>query len=162
MIDLMKKRNVVAFVMVRQDVLRWALSKYHGDGTGKSGHLQFKLAMGEIKRDQIPNITVDCGRLEEVILGCERSLRQKRTLASELGRAGIKAYPLFYEEFCRDKKSFLKGVFDRLENPVSDAEIVDALKKGTILEKVHADDISEFVTNHEEVIARFGGRYFAW
>lgn len=162
MIDLLKKCNVVVFVMVRQDVLRWALSKYHGDGSGRKGHLQFKLAMGEITREQIPNITVDCGRLEGVILECERSLRQKRDLASELGRAGIKAYPLFYEEFCRDKRAFLKGVFERLENPVSDNEIEEALKQGTFLEKVHSDDISDFVTNHEEVLTKFGGRYFAW
>ena len=38
---ILKKYEVTAFVLIRQDLLRWALSKYHGDGTGQKGHLQF-------------------------------------------------------------------------------------------------------------------------
>src|SRR5690606_606590 len=30
-----RAHGVVVFVTVRQDVFRWALSKYHGDGTGR-------------------------------------------------------------------------------------------------------------------------------
>ena len=102
-------------------------------------------------------------RFEEVIGDTGvHIVQQKRSLASELGRAGIKAFPLFYEEFCRDKRAFLKGVFEHLENPVSDNEIEEALRQGTVLEKVHSDDISDFVTNHEEVMTKFGDRYFSW
>jgi len=42
MINLLQSHNIVAFLAVRQDVLKWGLSKYHGDGTGKPGHLQFR------------------------------------------------------------------------------------------------------------------------
>ncbi len=35
MIDLLRRNDVVAFMAIRQDTLRWGLSKYHGDGTGK-------------------------------------------------------------------------------------------------------------------------------
>lgn len=59
MFELLKKHEVLVLLAVRQDVLRWALSKYHGDGTGKMGHLQFKLARGELDRADISRIYVD-------------------------------------------------------------------------------------------------------
>jgi len=162
MIDLLKRNNVVVFLAVRQDVLRWALSMYHGDGTGKPGHLQFKLVRGEIRKDQLGKMHVDCRKLERLILGREREHAAKRRLMTELQRAGVEAYPLCYEDFLNDKVSYFQRICRILEIPISATELNTALSRGAYFEKVHSDQISEFVENHEEVMARFGNRFVRW
>lgn len=60
MIKILRRNDTVVFLAVRQDVFRWGLSKYHGDGTGQPpGHLQFKLARGELQKSEIGKIHVD-------------------------------------------------------------------------------------------------------
>lgn len=162
MIDLLRRNNVVVFLTVRQDVLRWALSKYHGDGTGKRGHLQFKLASGEIRREDIAKVHVNCDRLEEVILRCEKSHANKRKIMTEFRETGIEVYPLRYEDFLEDKSVYLERVCELLGVTVSPEEVTAALKRGSGFEKVHSDQISDFVENHREVMARFGSRFVAW
>lgn len=155
MFDLLKRNNLVAFLAVRQDVLRWALSKYHGDGTTVAGHLQFKIASGQINKEDVLKIKVDCNRLEKLISKCEKSYKWKQTLEEEFEQAGIKTYPVLYEDFLKDKLQYFEQIFQQLE-------ITDALNKGAYFEKVHSDDISEFVINYQEVLDRFEGRYVAW
>ena len=162
MFSLLKKCGVIVFVAVRQDVFRWALSKYHGDGSGKPGHLQFDLVSGKVQREEIPRIHVDCRRLEKLIAQCERSHDRKRVLIEDLKRDGIGAYPLRYEEFMGDRQRFFGRICKRLEIPASAQEIAAALDRGTAFQKVHSDDISGYVVNHEEVSARFKDRYVAW
>jgi hypothetical protein len=140
MINLLQRNNVVVFLAVRQDVLRWGLSKYHGDGTGKPGHLQGKLASGEITRDKIGKIHVE----------------------EELKLSGIQTYPLCYEDFLTDKQKYISQIFNFLELKISKEEIDDALKRGQYFKKVHSDDISNFVENHKEVKEKFGDRFVSW
>jgi len=162
MFDLLKRHNLVAFLAVRQDVLRWALSKYHGDGTTMYGHLQFKIASGQVNKKDIPKIEVDCNRLEKLILKCEKSHKKKQALKEDFEQAGINTYPVLYEDFLKDKLQCFMQIFKQLEMPVSKQEITDALNKGAYFKKVHSDDISEFVINYQEVLDRFEGRYVAW
>ena len=77
MFGVLKKYQIVIFIAVRQDVFRWALSKYHGDGMGKPGNLQFKLADGSLKESDLKKIHVSCGQLEKIILNCEQMLKKK-------------------------------------------------------------------------------------
>ena len=162
MINVLKRNNVVVFLAVRQDVLRWGLSKYHGDGTGKAGHLQFKLASGEISRDEIGKIHVDFTRLEKIITKCEESHARKRRLAEELKLAGIQTHPLLYENFLTDKQQYFSQILSYLELDVSQGEIDAALERGAHFEKVHSDNISDFVENYEEVQEKFGDRFVSW
>jgi hypothetical protein len=162
MINLLQKNNVIVFLAVRQDILRWGLSKYHGDGTGKSGHLQGKLASGEITRDEIGKIHVDCKRLEKIISKCQKSHSQKRRLMENFKLSGIQAYPLCYEDFLADKQKYFSQIANFLKLRISKEEIDDALKKGGYFKKVHSDNISNFVENHEEVQEKFGDRFIAW
>ena len=162
MINLLKKSNVVIFLAVRQDLLRWGLSRYHGDGTGKPGHLQFKLAKGEITKDEIGKLHVDCTRLEKIISGCERSHSHKRRLMEEFKLSGIQTYPICYEDFLADKRQCISQIFHFIELKISEEEINDALKMGEYFVKVHSDDISNFVENHEEVKEKFGDRFVSW
>ncbi len=156
------RHGVVALLAVRQDVLRWALSKYHGDGSGAPGHLQFALARGEISRSEIPSLRVDCERLERLISECEASHRRKRRLLARLARWGIRAHPILYERFVGDRAGFLRELLGHLGLRLPEGEIEAALRLGTHFEKVHSDDISDFVENHREVMERFGQRYVAW
>lgn len=158
----MGAHDVVVFMAVRQDVFRWALSKYHGDGTGKRGHLQFKLASGEITRDDIAGITVDCEQFETLVADCEQRHARKRALIDDLAAAGIGTGVLRYEDFLADKQKYFGDLLDAIECPTSSESIDSALTAGTELEKVHSEDISEFVTNHEEVMERFSHRFVQW
>jgi len=162
MFDVLKRHDVVVFMAVRQDVLRLGLSIYHGDGTGKPGHLQFKLARGAINRDAIGKISVDCERLETIISKCEAMHAEKRLLMEEFTQAGIQAHPILYEEFVTSKRSYLKNLFEILELEISDDELSHALSQEERLKKVHSDDISEFVENHEEVLSKFSDRFVPW
>ena len=153
-----RKNNVLVFVTLRQDVLRWALSKYHGDGTGQPGHLQFKLASGKIDKSQIPGIHVDLNELSDIIRECERILARKRKLIDQLRRKGISAWPLQYETFCNDKRAFIDDVLSRLEQSVSEEDVEAALSAGPLFEKVHSHNIRDFVINADEVLREFGER----
>ena len=159
MIHLLRRNDVVVFLAVRKDLLRWGLSKYHGDGTDKRGHLQFKLASGEIRRDEIGKFQVDCAQLDKIILNCEESHAHKRRLMEEFKLAGIQTHLLCYEDFLTDKQKYFRQILGFLELEISKEEIDTALKKGEYFKKVHSEDISDFVENHEEVKGKFGNRF---
>ena len=162
MIKVLKKYDVMVFLAVRQDIYRWGLSKYHGDGSGQPGHLQFKLASGKISRNEIGKIVVDCTRLRKILSVCEASHAHKRRLIEELQFAGIQAHPLLYEDFLTDKQRYFSQILNHLEIKTSQGEIDAALKGGAYFKKVHSDDISDFVRNHEEVQEKFGDRFVSW
>ena len=156
MFNVLKRNDVVVFLALRQDILRWALSKYHGDGTGRPGHLQFKLANGKIRRSSIGKIHVESTRLKVIVSQCEEAHAYKRRLMKELQQTAIQNHFLVYEDFLTDKQKYLNRIFDILELKTSPQEMDTALKKGTYFEKVHSHDIADFVVNHEEVIEKFG------
>ena len=162
MIALLKKHKIVTFITIRQDTFRLALSKYHGDGSGAPGHLQFKLAAGSIKKEDIPKIHVDCDNLERIITRCEILLQRKKDLMLSFKHAGIKTYPLKYEDFCQDKFKYFQNMFNHIGINLSKEEINSSLEKDAHFKKVHSDDISRFVANHEEVIEKFGDRFTTW
>ncbi len=162
MFDILARHDVTVLIAVRQDVLRLGLSKYHGDGTGESGHLQFKMARGAIVRDEIGKISVECSRLEKIISECEALHEKKRCLMDELKKVGIVTHPILYEEFVSDRRSYLENLFEILELEITNDEISQVLSQEEYLKKVHSDDISEFVVNHEEVMDRFADRFVSW
>jgi hypothetical protein len=162
MIELLKRHDVLVFLAVRQDLLRWALSKYHGDGTGRPGHIQFRLASGKLPREEIPRITVDPEELERTIERCQAIHAEKRQLASELQGAGIDVVAARYEDFLADAGGFLSELLAHLGHQVSESEVRDALAHGSRIERVHGDDLSEFFVNARELESRFGDRFEAW
>lgn len=157
-----RAHDVVVFISMRQDILRWALSKYHGDGTGRPGHIQFKLASRKINRSQIPKTHVDLNVFRRLLSRCEDQLMQKRHLIARLNHSGVTAWPMLYESFCHDKTAFFAELLSRLDLELSEDDIIAALKKGTRVQKVHSHDIREFVVNADEVLEEFGERYVSW
>lgn len=162
MLAVFKKHNIVVFFAVRQDLLKWGISKYHGDGSGKPGHLQFKLANGQIQQSDLSKITIDCKRLEKIIKGCEKIHLKRRHLITEFSAAGIDTYALCYEDFLIDKPLYLKRFFDRIALDVEQQEMDAVLSSEAYFKKVHSDDISTFVSNHQEVTDTIGDRFFCW
>ncbi len=155
MFDVLKRNNVVVFLALRQDILKWALSKYHGDGTGNPGHLQFKLANGKIKRESIGKIHVDSARLDMIVSKCLDSHARKRRLMNDLKLAGIQTQSLIYEDFLTNKEHYFSQVLNILELKVSNEDIDLALERGAYFKKVHSDNIADFVENHEEIKEKF-------
>jgi len=155
MLEVLKRNNPVVFFAFRQDLLRWSLSKYHGDGNCRPGHMQFDLASGKISREEIGKIHVDCDRLGEILAKSEKMVARKNRLMEEFRSKGIDVFPLSYEDFLEDKYRYFSRFFEILEIQVSKQEIEAALEKGAYYKKVHSRDISEFVINHQEVMDRF-------
>ena len=162
MIDVLRKHDVFVFLAVRQDVLRWALSKYHGDGSGKRGHLQFKIASGQISADKLDKILVDCDRLERIIAQCEAEHERKHALMREFKAAGLHVQPLCYEDFVDDKVRYFEHLLNCIDVEVTRQDIDAALQSGTDFKKVHSDRIADFVDNHAEVLEKFGDRFASW
>lgn len=158
MLEVLKRNKPVVFFAFRHDLLRWSLSKYHGDGNCRPGHIQFDLASGKISRGEIGKIHVDCDRLEEIIEKSEKMIARKIRLMEVFRSNGIDAFPLIYEDFHEDKYKYFSRFFEIIDIEVSKQEIKAALEKGAYYKKVHSDEISEFVINHQEVMDRFGGR----
>jgi hypothetical protein len=162
MLEVLARHDVLVFLAVRQDLLRWALSKYHGDGTGRPGHIQFRLASGKLARNEIPRITVDTDRLERTIERCEAIHAEKRKLMAKLQDAGLDVVPVRYEDFLADPAACLSGLMAALGGEVSEEEAGDALATGAFVERVHGDDLSEFFNNAAELESRFGDRFERW
>jgi hypothetical protein len=155
LLSLLRRHKVVVLFAVRQDLYRWALSKYHGDGTGKDGHLQFEIAVGSLDRSEVPAIHVDPVRFEAVIDDGRSILKMKAQLKRKMQRAGIQTAAILYEEFLSDPHAYFHKLFAAIGRPVNESEITAALEKGSGLKKVHSEDISEFVLNHREIEAAF-------
>lgn len=149
--SLLKHHEVTAFVLIRQDVLRWALSKYHGDGTGKKGHLQFS----NVNIKDLPKMEVEWKLLKKQIERCEKRIADREQLLEDLRNFGIAAYPLFYEDFCADKTAYFKGLFEKLDLTISEQEIDATLRQGSLYKKVHPEALSEFIRNHEEILSKY-------
>lgn len=162
MFDVLARNNVLVFLLVRQNVFRWALSKYHGDGTGAPGHLQFRLAYGDVQRSDIPKIQVDLALFERVLHDCVARHDAKRALMAMLERNGIDVVPITYEEFVADPVGFFEGMLSAMCLESSDLRVQEALTRGNEFDRVHGDDISSFVINHTEVLEHFGDRYVSW
>ncbi len=148
--------GVVVFMAVRQDILRWALSTYHGDGTHSFGHLQGSHDANHEK------IYVDVDRLGTFIHRCRYIHKRKKKIVSELHAAGARVEILRYEDFQSDPKAHFRALCDTLDVDVTDADIQLALDTGTRFQKVHADDISTYVENHQDILARFHDCYEPW
>jgi hypothetical protein len=162
MLEVLKRHDVLVFLAVRQDLLRWALSKYHGDGTGRPGHIQFRLASGKLARNEIPRITVELDRLERTIDRCEAIHAEKRMLMTKLQDAGLEVVPVRYEDFLADPATSLTGLVARLGHKVPAEEAREALARGAFVERVHGDDLSEFFANAGIIESRFGDRFEPW
>jgi hypothetical protein len=80
----------------------------------------------------------------------------------ELVGEGLEVYPICYEDFLSSPYETLARIcrLIRLEVPEDDLRRVVA--EGADVQKVHSQDISEFVENHQQMIELFGDRFISW
>ena len=162
LLRIFKEANVTIFLLVRQDLLRWALSRYHGDGTGRPGHLQWKVADGTLNPGKLDKLNVNLKRLGRMIEECRKSHIRKQHLVKKLKSANIEVIPIRYEDFLSDQKAFLKRINQSLNIKVLDQDVEQAIAEGGYFRKVHSEDISTFVKNHEEVLNLYGKEFLTW
>jgi len=160
--SLIQQLDLTCFVCVRRDLFRWALSIYHGDGAGRPGHLQFGLAKGKIVKDDIRRIYVEPGKFQRVIKRCRKEYAFKQSLVSQLRQLNVPVFPIYYSEFRKQPRRFFETFHKRLGLHLADHDYESAMSTGSKFKKVHQDDISSFVINHEEIINEFGDLRAAW
>lgn len=156
------RHRVVAFFAVRQDLLRWALSKYHGDGRGRPGHIQFDLARNRVARAELKPIHVDLDAFARLLDDCRAIIAEKRSLARRMARRGVPVHVLSYERFCRDRTGLYADLLATIDAPATPSDMETAFARGTPLKKVHDDDIRGFVENADALLARFGEPFETW
>ena len=162
MTEQMAAHDVVPMMAARQDIFRWALSKYHGSGSGKKGHLQFKLASGEIERGDIPKVHVHLRKFGRLVDQCRRLHEGKRELAEALLAQGLSVKPLLYEDFLEDKVAFFEDFLESLGHPVRPGQVHSMLEGAINLQRVHTGPLSDYVENAVELERAFGGAWEEW
>ena len=162
MVATLHEHGVVPMLAVRQNIFRWALSKYHGDGQGNKGHLQFKLAYGELSREDIPTIHVDLKQFGHVLDQCRRLHDQKREFVAWMASQGLEVWPLKYETFLQEPNRFFRQMLTRLGHKGREEDIRRVLNEDIKLQRVHSGHISEYVENHEELTSTYGSCFESW
>jgi hypothetical protein len=162
MVEMLHENGVVPMLAVRQNIFKWALSKYHGDGTGKKGHLQFQLASGAIAKEDIPKIHVNLKRFGRLIDQCRRKHDRKREFVEWMQSRGMEVKPMLYESFLDEPQDFWSGFLGELGHDASKEEIRNVLSQDMGLKKVHSGHISEYVENHQELEDTYGSSFESW
>lgn len=162
MVRILQEHDVQPMLAVRQNVFAWALSKYHGDGQGGKGHLQFKLASGELDREDIPKIRVDLKRFGRLVEQCRRKHDAKRAFVQTLNVHGLSVKPLLYEDFLEDKAGFFEGFLTCLGHTVDRSALERAFEGDIDLKRVHKGPLSEYVENHAALEREFGSAFEPW
>lgn len=143
-IDVIKKNNVVIFVLIRRDISRHAISMC------STNRLQFDLITKKINKN--PKQIIDLKMLATNIDICKNVLKHKKILIKSLKKQGINVCPLYYEDFCKDKFTFFKYILNKLDIIMNDQAIIKLVKSNISFQKVHDDDIKKFVINYDEVV----------
>lgn len=61
----------------------------------------------------------------------------------------------FYEDFCADTTACFKHLFETLDIAVSGGDIEATLRRGSLDKKVRPEELSEFISNHEEILSKY-------
>lgn len=152
------ENNVKVFFIVRQDVMRWALSKYIGRGDGRIGHRQFTKHR---PLDTEPKL-INPNRLSKIVDKCLHIHAHRKQEFKRLQSLGIDCHVLTYESFQKDKAAFYNGFLKKLHIDANVESIHKVLVGGVGPTKVHSDSLHRFVTNHEEISKKFGSFYESW
>lgn len=146
-----KNNNVVVFILIRQNVFKWALSWYDSSAT------QFKLIKGEVEKD--PKITVDVEKFRSILKGCCQGLNERYKLIEELKKRGVTVVPIYYEEYCENKVAFFRKFFDSIDMKLTEGELLEFANRPNFFKKVHGDNLKQYVVNYEELKKEFGKLY---
>lgn len=139
-----KQHNVVVFVLIRQNLLKLAISKCQPNS------MQFKLINKEIPTN--PKLTIDFNTLTQNITVCRDLLKYKQDIITRCSTIGITCHPLFYEEYCDNKELFLSKILKILDIHMPQSDIQQLANSPNYFKKVHSDKLSDFITNYPELV----------
>jgi hypothetical protein len=145
------KNSVTVFVLIRKNVFKWALSTYDSESN------QFKLIKGQTVAN--PTITVDIPKFTNILNICKRNLTERHNLITMLKGRGTKVVPIYYEDFCDNKKQFFKTFLSKIDIKLTDKELTEFVEKQNFFKKVHGDNLQQYVTNYDELKKVFGSIY---
>lgn len=149
--SILTSNNFLVFILHRENIFNWALSTYHGDGSGHQGHLQFKLARGVLSQDSIPKIRIDSQKFLFVYKSLLALVENKRRLYRKLENLNMGVVILIYEDFLANKRLFFKKIYAALNVEVSESQLSEGLKLPIILKKVHSKPMSDYFVNYDEI-----------
>jgi len=139
---IVSENNVVIFILVRKNIVKWAISKYG------SNSLQFKLIKGEI--EQNPKTNINIGRFSKILNKCREGIEYKYSLFKKLKKEGVEVYLIYYEDYCENRTIFLSSILKKLNINMELDKVKEVANKNIHFKKVHSDDIKTFVTNYDE------------
>jgi hypothetical protein len=142
-----KNGNTTVFILIRQNVFKWAISSYDSKST------QFDLLKGKISKD--PQITIDLVKFKQILSRCEQSLKERYELVELLKKRNINIIPIYYEEFCDNKKQFFKKFLNAIDIKLSDELLTEFANKPNYFKKVHSDDLRKYITNYDQLKKEF-------
>lgn len=142
--NILKNNDVVVFILMRKNILKWAISLY-GSNT-----LQFKLVKKEI--DKNPPMTINFDTLKEKIDLCNKNIEKKYDMFKNIRKEGIETHFIYYEDYCDNKAVFLNSIIKKLNIHMHIESVKNIAEKNIYFQKVHDNDLSKFVTNYDELL----------
>lgn len=140
----LKKNNVVVFILFRTNILKWAISKC------RPNSYQFKLVKGQIKEN--PELIIDFNLLNKKIQECKRLHEQKKEILNRCINNRMLAYPIYYECMNEDKEKYFKDILKKIDINIQEDEFQKFINKQNYFKKVHSDNLEDFVTNYDELL----------
>lgn len=139
-----KQHNVVVFVLIRQNLLKLAVSKCQPNS------MQFKLINNEIPTN--PKMTIDLEMLTNNLTVCRDLLKYKQDIIARCSQLGIACHPMFYEEYCDNKELFFSKILKILDIHVPKPTINQLANQPNYFKKVHSDNMQDFIINYKELV----------
>jgi LPS sulfotransferase NodH len=140
--ELLQKRRCKILHMQRRNRVKAVISRINGsrlyDQTGMWGLFD--------ERDKLPPLTVDLAQFDEFLNHRERMDAQLEAYVKSLQLPTIE---IFYEDLLSDRSAFLEALFRFLDVPFVPV-------KGVTL-KITNDDLSQVITNFDELQATYKG-----
>jgi len=157
LIRTLKQGQIQPIILLRTDLFELALSKFHGNGSGHNGHMQF-IAIQD--KDFSPERMVVGGKRwvwsqRRAIVHFRRLTRMSRRCAS----TGLNPVILTYEQMLNHPESFWQELAKALEIPAQAQRMREAFQQQQ-MRKVRGKS-SELYDNYEELLHRHEGLNFS-
>lgn len=157
LIRALKHSQIQPIILLRTDLFELALSKFHGNGSGQNGHMQF-IAVRD--KDFAPERMVVGGK--RWIWSRRRTIVQFRRLTRLFRRcasAGLNPVLLTYEHLLSQPESFWQELATALQIPALAQDMQEALQQQR-MRKVRGKS-SELYENYKELLHRHEGLNFS-
>lgn len=134
----------------RDDIIAQGISRYHGNGSFREGHMQFTFKQGTL----IEPFAVDLGKFSEIVNYIINANNRKKELILRLQENKIPVSVIIYEEFARDPVFLIERILKKVGFK-SDRNIIKNCLEKQPLRKVHSSKLGDFIINFEDINKQF-------